>query len=70
MNAGDEKVFGALDKKTGLCMGWCMEVTPGFSEWCKENISSGLEIHDMTIEGMLAHMDATRGQGEKDDILS
>lgn len=63
MNAGDEKVFGALDKKTGLYTSWCMEVTPGFAEWCKENISSGLELHDMTIADALAHMDETRDQG-------
>ena len=63
MNAGDEKVFGALDKKTGLYMSWCMEVTPGFAKWCKESIASGLELHDMTIADALEHMDETRDRG-------
>lgn len=60
MSAGDKRVFGALEKETGLYLSWSMQRTPGFSEWCKESITSGLEVHEMSIAEMVEHLDDTR----------
>ena len=59
-SAADVEAFGAFDKKTQLYETFCMEKTPGFSDWVKRNIADGLEVHHMTVGQIFEWLDKTK----------
>jgi len=56
MNAGDVEIEAALDLATGMFMSFCLQITPGYAEWCKEQIALGHEIRTITVAEAVDHV--------------
>ena len=57
MLSGETSVEVCVDPANANIVGACLVETPGYSEWCKENVAFGFEIQTMTIEEMLDRCD-------------
>jgi hypothetical protein len=55
---GSVVVEGAFDPAANFYFEWSASFTPGFDDWRREMISRGYEVHSMTIDEMLAWIDA------------